>query len=927
MKLRIRSDLHELNHAIAQSYEASGAGTAEVRGERCDSYELRHSKGLSMASLAPVLDALRPLLPPTRAVDELGDTDVELRLGMRASRDDYRLAIHGNSERICEHLAGLLGPVGLAAESHRLGRQDGNVLEYGGAPLMLRQLLRWLLVQEGVEVRETKEWGDDDQDVWLHVRDPEQEGRPAREYVNVVVETDDLTASQPLLDALRARGFVRVQARPLTINGAWGRRFLVHPGPLAWEDGGMETALLDVSLGELLEQQAVDGQRFPVERHEEGEDNEARLSVPLRAWRSGELRPYAGSHSERFDLRIRTEETDAAASLRQSLHDAGFPHVLVEQADPEELVGYRISWGAIASETALAGRVRATVEAEMERIGASDAFSLAVRETEDDDQEVIIDFPIGGIADGDLLARILATASQFDVSLRTATAPMVEPLLAALRDLGFERANHLEHHDVDTARISFGGAPPALVARVRDTVKLHAGVDCSMEKAWEDYDNDVWIDLPESSADVSAHDPGVELDLGSWLVDGDDRDDAATRPFVAVDAEQAHIGRVELPRWTGDDAHLAPPLAAFAHYCIDELTAATLEHVALGVALREPVLLEGETSTSKTSSILYLAALLGQPAVRINLNGQTDTGELIGRYVPDDLRTEMPPSRDDLASHGDRPLSPVEVQQLTANEGTRNHPWRWQDGLLVQALRRGWWVILDELNLAEPQILERLNSVLEREPSLVLTEHDNSVIGHGGEPVHHGFRIFGTMNPAEYAGRSVLSPAYRDRWVGYRHVPTPTEDAYLAMLRLLVWGEQPPVAVLGRHWQASAVDPPLGALAELPGLAEFLTALARFHGGLQSAVGGTGAGARRLGQGAREPYVFTRRGLLRVMEYLASVVARDGRDRAQHRMRQALMRYYLGRMRSRADQAMLAQLLDAAGIGPTTWQPGRESDP
>src|SRR5205823_10417208 len=77
-----------------------------------------------------------------------------------------------------------------------------------------------------------------------------------------------------------------------------------------------------------------------------------------------------------------------------------------------------------------------------------------------------------------------------------------------------------------------------------------------------------------------------------------------------------------------------PDPAGFAHFCLDGRTAETLAHLAAAVALREPCLMEGETSTSKTSSVLYLAALLRQPVVRINLNGQTDTGELVGRYVP-----------------------------------------------------------------------------------------------------------------------------------------------------------------------------------------------------------------------------------------------------------------------------------------------------
>src|SRR5262249_45468178 len=112
---------------------------------------------------------------------------------------------------------------------------------------------------------------------------------------------------------------------------------------------------------------------------------------------------------------------------------------------------------------------------------------------------------------------------------------------------------------------------------------------------------------------------------------------------------------------------------------------------------------------------------------------------------------------------GDSPLPPDSRLLTPANDSRPLTPvsqWRWQDGPVVTALKRGWWVLLDEVNLAEPQILERLNSVLERDPMLVLTEHDHSAFGPGGQPIHPDFRLFATMNPAEYSGRSVLSPAY-----------------------------------------------------------------------------------------------------------------------------------------------------------------------
>ncbi len=230
------------------------------------------------------------------------------------------------------------------------------------------------------------------------------------------------------------------------------------------------------------------------------------------------------------------------------------------------------------------------------------------------------------------------------------------------------------------------------------------------------------------------------------------------------------------------------------------------------------------------------------------------------------------------------------------------------------ALKRGWWVLLDEVNLAEPQILERLNSVLERDPMLVLTEHDHSAFGPGGRPVHADFRVFATMNPAEYSGRSVLSPAYRDRWRAHRFIPRPGEAEYRAMLDFLVFGRQPEVTVLGRTYPGSQHPAPLAALASWPGIRTLLPALASFHVALESASG-HGDDTARLGARRKERYVFTRRGLLSFVEYLASPFGLGDGAPSRRTVREALLRYYLGRVSSPADQRMIVQLLEAAGLG------------
>lgn len=46
----------------------------------------------------------------------------------------------------------------------------------------------------------------------------------------------------------------------------------------------------------------------------------------------------------------------------------------------------------------------------------------------------------------------------------------------------------------------------------------------------------------------------------------------------------------------------------------------------------------------------------------------------------------------------------------------------WKDGLLVEAMKTGGVLLIDEISLAEDAVLERLNSVLESERTLLIPE-------------------------------------------------------------------------------------------------------------------------------------------------------------------------------------------------------------
>jgi len=155
------------------------------------------------------------------------------------------------------------------------------------------------------------------------------------------------------------------------------------------------------------------------------------------------------------------------------------------------------------------------------------------------------------------------------------------------------------------------------------------------------------------------------------------------------------------------------------------------------VGRRFPVLIEGPTSTGKTSSIEYLAKRTGHRFVRINNHEHTDIQEYLGTYVSDPATGKL----------------------------------IFQDGLLVRALRRGDWIVLDELNLAPTDVLEALNRLLDDNRELVVPETQEVI-----RP-HPNFLLFATQNPPGlYGGRKVLSRAFRNRFLEVYFDDLPQEE-------------------------------------------------------------------------------------------------------------------------------------------------------
>jgi len=357
---------------------------------------------------------------------------------------------------------------------------------------------------------------------------------------------------------------------------------------------------------------------------------------------------------------------------------------------------------------------------------------------------------------------------------------------------------------------------------------------------------------------------------------------AARRAAIEVDADTVRILDVTLPR-RPDGATRHDSGERFAHLCLDGTFLRVARAVAVAADAALPCALEGDTAVAKTTAVLWVAHLCRQDAVRMNLSGQSDTGELVGRFVPD-------------AGHGAAAT------------------WRFHEGVVPDAMRHGRWIVLDELNLAEPQVLERLNPALEQPATLVLSENGGERFGPGGDvPVADTFRVFATMNPAEYSGRSVLSPAFRDRFGLWNMLEAPGEAEYRALLARLVHGVQPEFLLEGVAWKAAdgpPVHPRLAACGRAHGrLDELLDAVASFHASIAAAVAAEGAD---LGRSRRERYVFTRRTLLSLFTLIDRLVARGSSLEAA--LGPAIDAVYLQRVQPGPDRQAIRTALRTVGI-------------
>ncbi|CAF1367770.1 unnamed protein product, partial [Rotaria sordida] len=118
------------------------------------------------------------------------------------------------------------------------------------------------------------------------------------------------------------------------------------------------------------------------------------------------------------------------------------------------------------------------------------------------------------------------------------------------------------------------------------------------------------------------------------------------------------------------------------------------------------------------------------------------------------------------------------LKQSTVNDQNNGISFIFVESEFVQAIRHGSWVLLDNVNSAPSEVLERLNSLTEDQPMISLYENSKGqklTIENGG--IHPNFRLFTTANLNRIYSNK-LSPAFLNRVI---HIWLPTMDDHLTM--------------------------------------------------------------------------------------------------------------------------------------------------
>lgn len=172
--------------------------------------------------------------------------------------------------------------------------------------------------------------------------------------------------------------------------------------------------------------------------------------------------------------------------------------------------------------------------------------------------------------------------------------------------------------------------------------------------------------------------------------------------------------------------------------------------IAKAIQFSEPTLLVGETGCGKTTIVQLLCNLFGQKLYSVNCHMNSESSDFIGGLRPvrehiENVIILVAKRKHLLIIRSYKICIPFQSERL----------FEWVNGPLIESMQNGGLFLVDEISLADDSVLERINSVLEPERTILVSEKGD------GSPslikAHDKFQFVGTMNPGgDYGKKEVF---------------------------------------------------------------------------------------------------------------------------------------------------------------------------
>jgi hypothetical protein len=267
---------------------------------------------------------------------------------------------------------------------------------------------------------------------------------------------------------------------------------------------------------------------------------------------------------------------------------------------------------------------------------------------------------------------------------------------------------------------------------------------------------------------------------------------------------------VEIP--LGDGGPRTPKKERFSSNILTDYDIRLMQKIAVAIDLNQPILIEGGSGLGKSETTERLGAMLNREIYYANCHDFTPDVLIGGMKVVNDTETGF----------------------------------GWLDGVVMQAIRNGGLLFLDEYNFMNGETRGRLHEVLDavlnHKSTVSLVENNSEQV-----PVHPNFRLIAAQNPPgfPFADRELLDPAQLSRFF-YCKEPTDIPNSLKRHRILGMLARSEPSQIGDCEYLSSSKSLTREMLRSNNDLGKKLaTAFIEFHGSITEAITRGDLGSRQ----------------------------------------------------------------------------------